>query len=376
MLYDIIMKLQNFDIDLFLRDYWQKKPLLIRNALPDWQNPLSPDELAGLSCEEDIESRLIIQSADWSVAHGPLDQHDFVQLQGEIYTLLVQAVDHHIPEVSELLDQFRFIPNWRIDDIMVSYANNGGGVGPHYDQYDVFLVQGLGQRKWQIGQICDENTPLIAHDQLRLIKGFQTSEEWILEAGDMLYVPPFIAHNGVAQTEDCMTYSVGFRSPSHSEIISDYCDHMIENLRSDDRYVDSNAARPNNPGAITPQTIDDLHHMMRDQMNDKALFAQWFGQYSSTPKYGESNINQPAIDMDEHTQLIRNPSSRFTYIDSDDFTFFADGRAYVCNAAAANLARHICSYDPINIASDIWRDKEARAIIKSLFTRGCFFRPD
>ncbi len=364
------MLLQNFDIDLFLRDYWQQKPLLIRNALPYWQNPLSPDELAGLACEEDIESRLIVQSSEWSVAHGPLHDDDFAQLQGEIYTLLVQAVDHHIPEVNRLLNEFRFIPNWRIDDIMVSYANEGGGVGPHYDQYDVFLVQGLGQRKWQIGQLCNEETKLLPNDQLRLMRDFKVKEEWILDAGDMLYVPPFIAHNGIAQDDDCMTYSVGFRSPSQSEIISDYCDHVIENMQSDNRYIDGNSAHQNNPGAISPSVINNLFSMMQSKMNDKAIFASWFGQYSSSPKYGESSINIPISTLKKGISLIRNMSSRFTYIEGSPLILFVDGKDYACHGKAAEFARHICSYQPLNISSDIWDDEQAFALIQSLYQQG------
>ena len=181
------MKLNNFDTETFLRDYWQQKPLLIRNAFADWINPLEPDELAGLACEPEVESRLIIGAqGSWAVEHGPLAEARFAVLGQEPSTLLVQAVDHHVPEVAALLAPFRFIPNWRIDDVMVSYATDGGGVGPHFDQYDVFLIQGHGQRRWRVGQLCDDTSALLPHDELRLLADFQATDEWLLEPGDSL----------------------------------------------------------------------------------------------------------------------------------------------------------------------------------------------
>lgn len=362
------MKLQNFDIDLFLRDYWQKKPLLIRNALPDWENPLSPDELAGLSCEENIESRLIIQSADWSVAHGPLDAQDFAQLQGEIYTLLVQAVDHHIPEVSELLNQFRFIPNWRIDDIMVSYANTGGGVGAHYDQYDVFLLQGLGQRRWQIGQICDGKTALLPHDDLRLIADFQMQDEWVLNAGDILYVPPMLAHNGIAASDDCMTYSIGFRAPSQSELISNYSDHVLDAMQQDERYQDLYYRGQADSGEISNAAIDNMHKLMLDKIGDRDDFARWLGQFLSAPKYGiaDATETQPENVITIGAQIIHNPASRFAYSD-DGRSLYVDGEHYHCDDDLAFFAKKLCRYEALMVEQNMSDD--VMILIRKLYAR-------
>jgi len=213
------MMLQNFDLDVFLRDYWQKRPLLVRGAFAPWVNPIAPDDLAALACDDDVESRLITQKReDWRVEQGPLPEDRFGRLGRMPYTLLVQAVNLYVPEVAALIAPFRFVPDWRIDDVMVSYASDGGGVGPHFDQYDVFLIQGLGRRRWQVGghgaDACTDATPLLPHDDLRLLADFRPVEEWVLEPGDMLYVPPRVAHNGVAVGTDCMTYSVGFRAPA------------------------------------------------------------------------------------------------------------------------------------------------------------------
>ena len=361
------MILQNFDRDDFLENYWQKKPLLMRGAFPDWQNPLEPDELAGLACEDDIESRLIISSDDYEMKHGPFDGEQFAALEDKIYTLLVQAVDHHIPEVSVILDAFRFIPNWRIDDVMVSYANTGGGVGAHYDQYDVFLLQGLGQRRWQIGQMCDGNTALLPHDDLRLMADFQVKDEWILDTGDILYVPPMLAHNGIAQSDDCMTYSIGFRTPSQYELISHYSDYILDEICEDARYQDKSFRGQDNSGEISDKAIDRLHKMMLSKISNKAGFTRWLGQYLSAPKYGEPHPSDLMDhDMQNGDAIIRNPASRFVYID-DGQSLYVDGIYYDCTGETANFAKALCSYEALiyqyNMSDDI------KLLIQKLYTQ-------
>jgi 50S ribosomal protein L16 3-hydroxylase len=282
------MILPNFDIEAFLRDHWQKKPLLIRNPWRAWTNPLTPDELAGLACEDHVESRLIEQRRKTlKVEPGPLAEDRFGKLGKRQWTLLVQAVDHHVPQVAALIAPFRFIPDWRIDDVMVSYATDGGGVGAHFDHYDVFLIQGLGRRRWQVGGRCDSNTELLPHDDLRLLANFVALDEWVLEPGDMLYVPPRFAHNGVAVGDDCMTYSIGFRAPARSELIAHWCDHILAALGDDDRYADPDLVAAAEPEEITAAAIDRLHAMVLDKLGDRAAFARWFGEYVTTPKYGE-----------------------------------------------------------------------------------------
>ncbi len=283
------MHLQNLDPTALLRDHWQKTPVLIRGAFPDWQNPIAPDELAGLACEPDVESRLIVAARDTlKVEAGPLPEARFAKLGKKPWTLLVQAVDHHVPAVAALIEPFRFVPDWRIDDVMVSYATDGGGVGAHFDQYDVFLIQGLGRRRWQVGAACDNDTELLPHDDLRLLADFVATDEWVLEPGDMLYVPPRFAHNGVAVGDDCMTYSVGFRAPARSELIAHYTDHILSELTDDDRYADPDLRAADDPEAITDAAIDRLHAMVLEKMADRDAFAAWFAAYVTTPKYGEA----------------------------------------------------------------------------------------
>ncbi|HYD33010.1 MAG TPA: cupin domain-containing protein, partial [Methylophilaceae bacterium] len=189
----------------FLQEYWQKKPLLIRNAIPDFSGLLRPEELAGLACEEGVQSRLVSQQRNkWRVEEGPFEEERFLKLPARNWTLLVQEVNHHLDEADALLRRFNFIPYARLDDLMVSYAPDEGGVGPHFDSYDVFLLQGQGKRLWRISE--QKDLSLIADAPLRILKHFETEQEWLLGPGDMLYLPPHIAHWGIAKG-DCMTYS-------------------------------------------------------------------------------------------------------------------------------------------------------------------------
>ena len=357
------MQFQNFDIDAFLRDYWQKKPMLIRNPWAAWQNPLEPDELAGLACEEEVESRLIAQDAEsWQLEHGPLPESRFEKLGQKHWTLLVQAVDHHVPAVADLITPFRFIPNWRIDDVMVSLAADGGGVGPHFDQYDVFLIQGLGRRRWQVGGLCDESTPLLPHDDLRLLANFEATDEWVLEPGDILYVPPRIAHNGVAVGEDCMTYSIGFRAPSRAELIGHYADDLLENIDDDDRYGDPALRAQGNPGEINADALGDLHAMITAILGDRAAFARWFGSYNSTPKYPEIDWRpEEPVEIDDVRAMIaaqiplgRNPASRFSFIrqDAGALLLFVDGACFECAAEAAAFAEALCAQESVTVDPD------------------------
>jgi 50S ribosomal protein L16 3-hydroxylase len=354
------MEMTAFDHEQFLREYWQKKPLLIRNPWKAWANPLEPDELAGLACESEVESRLVMQSADsWDLEHGPLAESRFDRLGKAPWTLLVQAVDHHVPEVAALLEPFRFIPNWRVDDVMVSYATDGGGVGPHFDQYDVFLVQGLGKRRWQIGAACGPDAALLPHDDLRLLADFEATEEWLLEPGDILYVPPRIAHNGIAVGHDCMTYSVGFRAPSRSELIEDLAEAVANDLHDDDRYADPNLQAQDNPGEIAPEAIDRLLAMVAERMLDRDAFARWFAGYSTAPKRPEIawhpeepfDLEDVRLLLTEPTELLRNPASRFAFVRQGrgSVLLSVDGICFDCSGETVPFAERIAGQERVAI---------------------------
>ncbi len=371
-----------FDPERFLADTWQKRPLLIRGAWPDWSNPLEPDELAGLACEAEVESRLVRQPAPgrWELKHGPVAPDCFAQLGRCPWTLLVQAVDHHVPEVAALIEPFRFIPDWRIDDVMVSYATDGGGVGPHFDQYDVFLVQGLGRRRWRVGRRCDDSARLLPHDDLRLLADFEPVDEWVLEPGDILYVPPGFAHDGVAVVGDCMTYSIGFRAPSRGDLISAFADHVLDTLDDDDRYTDPDLVAVAHPGEISAEAIARLHDMVMSGLADRDVFATWFGAYVTAPKderldwAPDEQVSAADLTAGEARpiRLERNPACRFSFIrrGDDAVTLFVDGSAYRCKGPAAAVAKQVCD-TPFVLELEMMANPDVAELIVDLVNRGC-----
>ena len=214
------ISLGNLTPDTFLQQYWQKKPLLVRNALPVFNGLLSHKELIQLSGNDEVQSRLVIQKdAQWLLKHGPLSPRDFPNSTENTWALLVQDVNHWLPSANNLLLKFGFIPYARMDDLMVSYAPAGGGIGPHYDSYDVFLLQGPGRRYWEVAANYDSQ--LVTSAPIKILQQFKAEQSWILEPGDMLYLPPNYAHHGIA-VDACMTYSIGFRAPRHQELIDQY----------------------------------------------------------------------------------------------------------------------------------------------------------
>jgi 50S ribosomal protein L16 3-hydroxylase len=373
-------QLVDFDSAAFLRDTWQQKPLLIRNPWRAWKNPLDPDDLAGLACEDHVESRLIVQKPKtWKVEPGPIPETRFGKLGKAPWTLLVQAVDHHVPDVAALIVPFRFIPNWRIDDVMVSYASDGGGVGPHFDQYDVFLVQGLGTRRWQIGGLCDDDTELLPHDDLRLLANFEVTEEWLLEPGDILYVPPRFAHNGVAVGDDCMTYSVGFRAPSRSELIAHYVDDVLAELSDDDRYGDAGLTAQENPGEITADALVRLHAMVLEKLTDPAAFARWFGTYNSTPKYPNidwapeeaTSVEELRARLANGEVLHRNPASRFSFVrQGEGVLLFVDGEVFECAGEVGVFAAMVCNKEHMAVDGKLSNANSVITLICQLFNQG------
>jgi 50S ribosomal protein L16 3-hydroxylase len=263
---------------------------------------------------------------------------------------------------------------------MVSYASDGGGVGPHFDHYDVFLIQGLGRRRWQVGARCDDATALIEHDDLRLLADFKAAEEWVLEPGDMLYVPPGFAHNGVAVGDDCMTYSIGFRAPSRSELIAGWCDEVLAGLDDDDRYADPDLAVQANPGEISAKAMGRLHAMVTEKLSDRAAFARWFGADSSARKYPEIDwapdepIEPDALRMalNGGVALQRNPASRFSFVlvEAGTVLLFVDGECHECTGATATLAELICAGDRVKVGTDLTTSDETLALITTLFNQG------
>ena len=280
------MILGELSAEAFLQHYWQKKPLLIRGALADYASPISADELAGLALESEVESRIVeSQGRDWTLKHGPFTEEDFLGLPEQDWTLLVQGVDLWVPEVQALLAQFAFLPPWRLDDVMVSFACPGGSVGPHFDQYDVFLLQVEGQRRWQIGAECSKETPLRDNSPLRILQEFNAREEWVLDPGDMLYLPPGVAHWGVAQTE-CLTYSIGFRAPSIADMLGDLSVELM--TQGYDVHYRDPALTPEMASSNIDQAfIDQAKQQLWQAINDDDLISDWFARFMTATKYPE-----------------------------------------------------------------------------------------
>ncbi|HIZ51013.1 MAG TPA: cupin domain-containing protein [Candidatus Pseudomonas excrementavium] len=367
--------------DEFLRDYWQKKPLLIRQAFADFESPLSADELAGLSLEEEVESRIVLEqgATPWELRHGPFTEDDYRKLPERNWTLLVQAVDQFVPEVAELLQAFRFLPSWRVDDVMISYAAPGGSVGPHYDNYDVFLLQGQGHRRWKVGQPCDVDSPLLQHPDLRILSDFQRQDEWVLGPGDMLYLPPGLAHYGIAEDE-CMTYSVGFRAPSHAEVVTHFSDFLGQYLGDHQRYSDAGLSLPTDPAQIDEQTVDRLQKLLLELVQDKEALGTWFGRFMTEPRYPEMIAAQELDEqllsdaLEQGYGLVRNPTARLAWRQEQDeyLMLFASGEHCLLPTRLLPLVQLICNRDYLDAEQlQAWRqDDEATLLLEQLLSKG------
>jgi len=275
----------NIDKTAFLRDYWQKKPLVLRNAIPNFIAPIDADELAGLALEEEVESRLVFEISDsspqWLLKHGPFSEQDFNSLPETHWTLLVQGMDRIIPEIAQLRDHFNFIPAWRFDDVMVSFAPLHGSVGPHYDNYDVFLYQASGQRRWSLTtKNCHEENALVDVD-LRIMAEFDVEEKVVLNPGDMLYLPPHVGHHGVSLSDDCMTYSFGYRSYPAQELWDSFGDYLSEQGAAKGIYVDPSWDGLKNNAEIPMAAVMQAKNLLQNLIDDEISLQRWFTRFAT-----------------------------------------------------------------------------------------------
>ena len=274
--------LGGLSINQFLRDYWQKKPLLIRQAIPGFTGLLDSAQLLELACDPDAQARAVVNRRNkWELYHAPFEREDFEGMEKMKWTVLVQGVNHYLPQAADLLKQFSFVPHARLDDLMVSYAPKGGGVGPHFDSYDVFLLQGAGHRRWQISQQQDRT--LIEDAPLRILRDFKVEQEWVLAPGDMLYLPPHCAHNGIAEDE-CMTYSIGFRTPSYQELAEQFLVYMQDRVCVDGMYADPDLKAQKHPSEISAAMLDQVGQAIERIQWRKRDIAAFLGSYLSEPK--------------------------------------------------------------------------------------------
>lgn len=351
----------------FLRDYWQKRPLLIRNAFAGFQTPVSPEDLAGLACEDGVLARLIEhdRSTDgWRVRSGPFEEAVFPALPERDWTLLVQDVDKWDPDVRALIGHFDFLPRWRMDDVMISFAATGGSVGAHVDQYDVFLLQAHGHRRWQID--ASESTkgrrpPLGFRPdvELKLLQVFKPSHDWVLAPGDMLYLPPNVPHNGVAE-DPCLTFSFGMRAPSSAELISDYLDTLVADADENIRLQDPDLKVPADPNEIDALAMNRVVAALNAiRMNDPDRLGDWFGRFITTYRAaGEVMPSGPAPSRGEIEQglahgllLERHPWARLAWRRAKR------GASLYCSgldlAVAVKDAQRLCASERLDEAG--WR---------------------
>ncbi|TDG13851.1 cupin domain-containing protein [Seongchinamella unica] len=335
------------DKEAFLARHWQRKPLLLPGALPGFSPPIDANELAGLAMEEGIESRIIEQCGpDWILQHGPFAEADFQR--DAPWTLLVQAVDHYIPEIARLRQLVDFIPSWRVDDVMVSYASDGGSVGPHYDNYDVFLLQGEGQRLWRLGQFCDADSPLLPHDELRILQNFEQEQEYLLNPGDILYVPPGIAHWGIARGE-CTTFSIGFRAPRISELVSRFTDQLLASLEPERFYHDAGLETVTRAGEIRPRDLERVAAQVQAAL-DEASGNHWFGELVTEPRYehfpdDDDLAEARAILADAPLRVCLNPAAKLAWQHEENtLVVFANGDSGVFSDALLPLQIALCEH--------------------------------
>ena len=342
----------------FLRDYWQKRPLLVRGAFPGFVSPVEPDDLAGLACEPMATSRLVLHDARrdrYALEHGPFEESRFAALpKSSRWSLLVQDCDKLLAEVDAILAHFRFVPAWRVDDVMISYATDGGSVGAHVDQYDVFLLQATGRRRWQIDTDPKAPRAFRADAELKLLERFDPDRDWVLEPGDMLYLPPGVPHHGTAIGE-CTTWSIGMRAPSVAEMLVDYAEFLAERIDESQRYADPDLAPPREPAAIGDDALARVARALkRGFPTDRETLADWFGAFIT--RYRSAHDAAPAGTTTDPAALAaavaggavlhRSPWSRLaTRRDGRATRIVLAGERYAASAALARLLGAAKQYD-------------------------------
>ena len=344
----------------FMRRHWQKKPLLIRQAVPGGLELLSRAQLFELAARDDVESRLVEREAGaWSLRHGPLKRRAIPSLKRPNWTLLVQGLDLHVAAAHELLQRFRFVPDARLDDLMLSYASDGGGVGPHVDSYDVFLLQVQGRRRWRIGRARDK--ALMPDLPLKILAHFEPEREWLLEPGDMLYLPPGWAHDGVAEGE-CLTASIGFRAPGREQIGRELLQRLLDDAEAvfeELLYRDPKQAATTEPGRIPAGlrafALEAMAHALAD---DRSLDCT-LGEVLSEPKPGV--WFDPPVVAPGAQGVSLDRRSRMLY---DTHHVFINGESFRAGGRDAKLMHRLADRRSLSAAEHAQLSKEARALLE------------
>ena len=323
----------------FMRRHWHKKPLLVRQAIPNFQPPVLRTEMFALAAQESVESRLVQQiKGGWKLRHGPFARRSLPAMSQREWTLLVQGVDLHNDAVHQLMQQFRFVPEARLDDLMISYATDGGGVGPHFDSYDVFLLQAHGRRRWRIGR--QKDLTLKEGIPLKVLAEFEPEEEFVLEPGDMLYLPPRYAHDWIAEVE-CMTYSIGFRAPARAELAQELLVRLSEDAAEDEQvqmYRDAKQEAVAEPGAIPAELQAFAKEALERALSQPLALERALGEYLTEPK---PNVWFEASDGGAMLEAVR--LDRRTRMMYDAQHIFINGESYRAGGKDATLMRRLAN---------------------------------
>jgi len=348
----------------FMRRYWQKKPLLIRNAFPDFKPFLNRQALFAMAADEAVESRMIVSKpAGWQLKHGPFARTAFPPLKQKRWTLLVQGLDLHLDVAHEMLQRFRFVPDARLDDLMISWASDGGGVGPHFDSYDVFLLQASGQRHWRIGR--QKDLSLEPNVPLKILSNFEPEEEHVLNPGDMLYLPPRWAHDGVAVGDDCMTYSVGFRVPQRGGLAGELLQRMAEEFDDATLYRDPAQPATATPAAMPPALEAFAADGLQRLLAERASLACALGEVMTEPK--------PRVWFEEpETGWAPGPLAldRRTRMMYDDRHLFINGESFRAGGADARLMRTLANQRYLDARQVVRASTDAQALLQDWFEAG------
>ncbi|MCK8515792.1 AraC family ligand binding domain-containing protein [Methylonatrum kenyense] len=344
------------DAVTFIGRYWQQRPLLIRSAFADFDCPLSVDEVGGLALDADIESRLILGSTDagWSLQHGPFDEATLSSLPPQDWTLLVQDVDKHLPELAGVLDRFAFLPDWRVDDLMISIAGDGGSVGAHRDRYDVFLLQAEGRRRWLIDRDPLADLQDDASGPLRLLRGFAPSDDMLLHPGDMLYLPAGLPHHGIADGL-CQTWSIGFRGPKLDELLAELFQILVVQC-PDSVLTDRLGGPARHRAELDPDSLASLREALRQALQTTPeLLDQAIARALSTPKPGLPDpADQPVPDLPEvlpaDAVLLRNPVCRILLLPGQDDGFYLNGSLQPLPPGCLPLLRQLASSSQVRVS--------------------------
>jgi 50S ribosomal protein L16 3-hydroxylase len=352
----------------FMRRYWQKKPFLIRNAFPDFKPFLNRQSLFAMAAEEAVESRMIVSKpAGWQLKHGPFARTAFPPLKQKRWTLLVQGVDLHLDVAHEMLQRFRFVPDARLDDLMISWASDGGGVGPHFDSYDVFLLQASGQRHWRIGR--QKDLSLEPNVPLKILSNFEPEEEHLLNPGDMLYLPPRWAHDGVAVGDDCMTYSVGFRVPQRGGLAGELLQRMAEEFDDATLYRDPAQPATATPAAMPPALEAFAADGLQRLLAERESLACALGEVMTEPKprvwfeEPESDWTPGPLALDRRTRMMY-----------DDRHVFINGESFRAGGADARLMRTLADQRRLDARQAARASTDAQALLQDWFEAGWLHR--